>query len=89
MSVTMIFWTEIAGGGCGGSSRALYAGRPPTLGSVQHEAYCQLAYQLFFDSPLPPPLLLLSTMSRHSQAQLRRMVLLGANQPDRKAMGWL
>lgn len=32
---------------------ALYAGRPPTLGSVQHEAYCQLAYQLFFYSPPP------------------------------------
>lgn len=53
MSVTMIFWTEIAAGGSGGSAQALYASRPPTLGSVQHEAYCQLAYQLFSDSPSP------------------------------------
>lgn len=45
--------TEIAAGGSGGSAQALYASRPPKLGSVQHGAYCQPAYQLFFNSPSP------------------------------------
>lgn len=82
----MILRTEIAAGGSGGSAQARTPGRPPTLGSVQHEAYCQLAYQLFFNSPsLSSPALVHNVPAQPGSAQAHGTV--GSQSSVQKSTG--